>query len=199
MSRLANSAGITGPASGGAAAVAAVNPLLAAANPLLAAAPGAVPAILPGGLLAPAAIPAMPGMPTAVPGVMPGAVPGGVDLSLQQGRLGPPSPIPTQCLLLKNMFDVAQQTEPNWVQEITEDVRDECSKYGQVLHTFVDKDSQVGTREHHHDRCCPEWELISSPAALAGSCGPAFPVLHHHLSSAGLPGVTCTMQIKTSS
>jgi RNA-binding protein 39 len=75
----------------------------------------------------------------AVPGVL---NPGG-DLSLQQGLLGPASPIPTQCLLLKNMFDASQQTEPNWVNEVAEDVREECSKFGAVLHVHVDKSSQV--------------------------------------------------------
>ncbi len=29
-------------------------------------------------------------------------------LALEQGLLGPASPIPTQCLLLKNMFDPAE-------------------------------------------------------------------------------------------
>ena len=31
-----------------------------------------------------------------------------------QGRLGPPSPIPTECLLLKNLFNPAEETEPEW-------------------------------------------------------------------------------------
>jgi RNA-binding protein 39 len=30
------------------------------------------------------------------------------ELAMQQGRLGPASPIPTPCLLLKNMFDPAE-------------------------------------------------------------------------------------------
>jgi RNA-binding protein 39 len=77
-----------------------------------------------------------------MPGAVPGAVPG-MDLSLDQGLLGPPSPIPTNCLLLKNMFDAAQQAEPGWAEEVEDDVREECGKLGQVLHVFVDRTSRV--------------------------------------------------------
>jgi hypothetical protein len=154
MNRLANSAGM-GPASGG----------LAAVNPLLAAPLGAVPGMMPGlmpsaaGLssMAAAAAAAVPGLTAAVQPVgmplpgMPGAVPG-IDLSLDQGLLGPPSPIPTNCLLLKNMFDATQQAEPGWAEEVEDDVREECGKLGQVLHVFVDRTSQVrgvGVQRQH--------------------------------------------------
>lgn len=40
------------------------------------------------------------------PAAPPLQVPSG--LALEQGMLGPASPIPTQCLLLKNMFDPAE-------------------------------------------------------------------------------------------
>lgn len=63
-------------------------------------------------------------------------------LAMEQGILGPSSPIPTQCLLLKNMFDPNEETEPNWDQEIGTDVTEECSKYGPVSHTHVDKNSK---------------------------------------------------------
>ncbi|KAF6259385.1 splicing factor, CC1-like protein [Scenedesmus sp. NREL 46B-D3] len=146
MNRLANSAGM-GPASGG---------LAAAANPLLGAQLAALPGMMPG-MLAPSAVgisgmaaaaaAAVPGITAAVapsgmplPG-MPGAAPG-ADLSLDQGLLGPPSPIPTQCLLLKNMFDAAQQAEAGWAEEVEDDVREECGKLGQLLHVFVDRTSQ---------------------------------------------------------
>ncbi|TPX47632.1 hypothetical protein SeMB42_g00393 [Synchytrium endobioticum] len=49
--------------------------------------------------------------------------------------------IATRCVLLKNMFDPAEETEPNWEKDIEEDVKQECSKYGQVQHVAVDKDS----------------------------------------------------------
>ncbi|KAL4447210.1 hypothetical protein ABPG77_007243 [Micractinium sp. CCAP 211/92] len=63
-------------------------------------------------------------------------------LAMEQGMLGPASPIPTQCLLLKNMFDPAEETAENWDREIAEDVAGECAKYGGVLHVFVDKASR---------------------------------------------------------
>jgi len=58
---------------------------------------------------------------------------------------GPSSPTalspPTTCILLKNMFDPASESEPNWEVDIKEDVRDECSKFGTVAHIHVEKDS----------------------------------------------------------
>ena len=36
-----------------------------------------------------------------------------------------------------------RETEPGWEQDIAEDVKDECQKYGSVVHTFVDKNSRV--------------------------------------------------------
>jgi hypothetical protein len=67
-------------------------------------------------------------------------------LALQQGVLGPASPIPTQALLVKNMFDPAEESkaDPAFDVEIAADVRGECGKWGEVLHIFVDKHSQVG-------------------------------------------------------
>ncbi|XVE86619.1 hypothetical protein DITRI_Ditri18aG0048500 [Diplodiscus trichospermus] len=48
---------------------------------------------------------------------------------------------PSECLLLKNMFDPATETEPDFDLEIKEDVEEECSKYGRVKHICVDKNS----------------------------------------------------------
>jgi RNA-binding protein 39 len=84
----------------------------------------------------------------AVPGVVPGgfpAAPAGMDPNLlaEQGKLGPQSPIPTPCLLLKGMFGPSQQTDPNWLQEVNDDVREECGKFGQLLHLHVDPESRV--------------------------------------------------------
>lgn len=73
--------------------------------------------------------PGLPGMPTAA-------------LPTAQGRLGPASPIPTDCLLLKNLFNPEEETEDHWEDEIGDDVKEECGKYGRVLHLFVDKESQ---------------------------------------------------------
>ncbi len=86
----------------------------------------------------------------------------GGDLSLQHGLLGVASPRPTQCLLLKNMFDASTQSEPDWEKEVAEDVRDECSKFGEVLHLHVDKNSQVM-------RHCIVWICCGCPCVL--QCG----------------------------
>ena len=60
----------------------------------------------------------------------------------EQGLLGAPSPIPTECLLLKNLFDPTQETEPEWWVDIAEDVKEECSKHGPVVHVHCVKDSK---------------------------------------------------------
>ncbi|KAB2617306.1 RNA-binding protein 39 [Pyrus ussuriensis x Pyrus communis] len=48
---------------------------------------------------------------------------------------------PSECLLLKNMFDPATEGEPDFDVDIKEDVEEECSKYGRVKHIYVDKNS----------------------------------------------------------
>ncbi|XP_024028785.1 RNA-binding protein 39 isoform X1 [Morus notabilis] len=48
---------------------------------------------------------------------------------------------PSECLQLKNMFDPAAETEPNFDLDIKEDVQDECSKFGNLQHIYVDKNS----------------------------------------------------------
>ena len=40
------------------------------------------------------------------------------------------------------MFDPAEETEPGWDLEIAEDTKAECSKYGPVLHAYVDSSSK---------------------------------------------------------
>jgi len=60
-----------------------------------------------------------------------------------EGLLGKYSPIPTNCLLIKNMFD-PKKTDlgQNWDLEIMKDVKEEAMKAGSVQHIFVDKNSQ---------------------------------------------------------
>jgi RNA-binding protein 39 len=64
-------------------------------------------------------------------------------LLTSNGLLGPSSTAPTNCLLLKNMFE-SKEMNPNedWEFEIYEDVKGEASKVGSVQHIFVDKNSQ---------------------------------------------------------
>lgn len=40
-------------------------------------------------------------------------------------------------------FSLPRETEPNWVQELEADIKDECSQYGQILHVNVNDDSLV--------------------------------------------------------
>ncbi|CAI9109124.1 OLC1v1008881C1 [Oldenlandia corymbosa var. corymbosa] len=55
----------------------------------------------------------------------------------------PEAPIgnPSECLLLKNMFDPATESDPEFDLDIKDDVHEECSKYGRVKHIHVDKNS----------------------------------------------------------
>lgn len=48
---------------------------------------------------------------------------------------------PSECLLLKNLFDPATETDPEFDLDIKEDVEEECSKFGRVRHIYVDKHS----------------------------------------------------------
>ncbi|KAH9621496.1 hypothetical protein KSS87_002751 [Heliosperma pusillum] len=50
--------------------------------------------------------------------------------------------VPSECLLLKNMFDPKMETEPDFDLDIKDDVQDECSKFGSLKHIFVDKFSE---------------------------------------------------------
>jgi RNA-binding protein 23/39 len=93
-------------------------------------------------------------------------VPARVDASMaiEQGVLGPASPIPTVCLLLKNMFDPTQESEPDWDKEIANDVKEECSKFSAISHVFVDRNSKV---QHTFRQCLPlVWECCTSSYVL---------------------------------
>lgn len=49
--------------------------------------------------------------------------------------------IATQCFMLTNMFDPNNESNPDWPEEIKNDVIEECRKHGGALHVFVDKAS----------------------------------------------------------
>lgn len=53
-----------------------------------------------------------------------------------------PTAPPSATILLTNMFDPAEETEPNWEREIEEETKEECSKFGAVVHIFADKHSK---------------------------------------------------------
>ncbi|KAI3853188.1 hypothetical protein MKX03_037417, partial [Papaver bracteatum] len=47
--------------------------------------------------------------------------------------------VPSECLILKNMFDPTSETKPDFDLDIKDDAQDEVSKFGIVKHIFVDK------------------------------------------------------------
>ncbi|KAK8951764.1 Polyadenylate-binding protein RBP47A [Platanthera zijinensis] len=49
--------------------------------------------------------------------------------------------VPSECLLLKNMFDPSLETEPDFDLDIKDDVQEECSKFGALNHIYVEKNS----------------------------------------------------------
>ena len=44
---------------------------------------------------------------------------------------------PTKAILVRNMFDKDEETEPNWEEEIRLDFEEECSKYGKITKVVV--------------------------------------------------------------
>lgn len=51
------------------------------------------------------------------------------------------APMPTKCLLIRNMFDPFTERNPSFDVEIKEDVSYECRKFGKLEHIAVDKNS----------------------------------------------------------
>jgi len=53
-----------------------------------------------------------------------------------------PSPgVPSNCFVLRNVFDPSTEESPNFDEEIREDMAPEASKHGKLTHIFVDKHS----------------------------------------------------------
>ncbi|KAF8031561.1 hypothetical protein BT93_D0701 [Corymbia citriodora subsp. variegata] len=75
-------------------------------------------------------IPALPGLPGS-----------GLQVTATIGPTIDTVGVPSECLLLKNMFDPTLETEPDFDLDIKEDVQEECSKFGNLKHIFVDKNS----------------------------------------------------------
>lgn len=63
---------------------------------------------------------------------------------MQSAQTEQANPIATQCFLLANMFDPAEQAakdngEEDWAAELRDDVLEECRKHGGAVHCLVDK------------------------------------------------------------
>lgn len=85
---------------------------------------------------------------TLVPPLVQGTVPilpGQLGTALQVPTASIPTfdtiGVPSECLLLKNMFDPKNETYEEFDMDIKEDVEGECSKFGRLKHIFVEKDS----------------------------------------------------------
>eukprot|EP00479_Gromia_sphaerica_P011585 TRINITY_DN577_c0_g1_i2.p1 TRINITY_DN577_c0_g1~~TRINITY_DN577_c0_g1_i2.p1 ORF type:complete len:224 (-),score=42.79 TRINITY_DN577_c0_g1_i2:222-893(-) len=53
-----------------------------------------------------------------------------------------PQQMASQFVQLQNMFDPSSESEADWELDIQEDVEEECSKFGKVLHVHVDKNTE---------------------------------------------------------
>lgn len=82
------------------------------------------------GLATPATAPLVPGLGT---GVSPAVAAPAIQV-----------PLPTPCFMLANMFDPSKEKEDDWDVDIRDDVLEECSKCGQVVHIYVDKQNPQG-------------------------------------------------------
>ncbi|KAG0135289.1 hypothetical protein HOY82DRAFT_632249 [Tuber indicum] len=52
-------------------------------------------------------------------------------------------PMASRCVVLKNMFDPAEETGDAWIKDLEDDVKTECeNKYGHVVHIALDPNSQ---------------------------------------------------------
>ncbi|XP_022763029.1 RNA-binding protein 39-like isoform X2 [Durio zibethinus] len=100
--------------------------LTASTTPILGAAP-VIPSLVPPTVLA--SVPTISGLP------------GGLQLPTNGIPTIDTIGTPSECLLLKNMFDPKLETEPDFDLDIKEDVQEECSKFGKLKHIYVDRDS----------------------------------------------------------
>ncbi|CAG7911619.1 unnamed protein product [Brassica rapa] len=92
-------------------------------------------------IVGPFGVPALNGTALNQPGMNPGFPTSVLPTTAIPAFVTEPVGQPSQCLLLKNMFDPATETELDFDEEIEDDVGQECSKYGQVNHIYVDKKS----------------------------------------------------------
>ncbi|CAN1307709.1 RNA-binding protein 39 [Linum perenne] len=82
------------------------------------------------------------GLPPAVGSLLPPGLPGsGLQLPVATLPSLDNVGVPSECLLLKNMFDPQSEMEEDFDLDIKEDVQEECSKHGALRHIFVDKNS----------------------------------------------------------
>ena len=85
----------------------------------------------------------MPNLPPAAAALMkPTTQP--AQVSKETTKAPPVSGDPSPCFYIKNMFRLEEETEPNWDEEIKEDVTEECRRFGAVSHCYVEKNRPGG-------------------------------------------------------
>ncbi|RKP36475.1 hypothetical protein BJ085DRAFT_9391, partial [Dimargaris cristalligena] len=62
-----------------------------------------------------------------------------LDLSSRQSTPAAASAPSAQVVYLQHMFDPETETEPQWVEELEEDIRDECAAFGTIQRVFINK------------------------------------------------------------
>lgn len=66
-------------------------------------------------------------------------------LTITTNKTEPVTRNPSRCVVVQNMFNATEETDPNWVQNLEVDVKEECeSKYGEVVHISVDPNTEKG-------------------------------------------------------
>ncbi|CAA0807726.1 Splicing factor- CC1-like [Striga hermonthica] len=73
--------------------------------------------------------------------VLPGLAAAGLSMPIPNAPSVDTVGVPSECLLLKNMFDPSVETEPDFDLDIKEDCQEECAKYGKLKHIYVEKNS----------------------------------------------------------
>ncbi|XP_046842316.1 RNA-binding protein 39-like [Xenia sp. Carnegie-2017] len=73
---------------------------------------------------------------------VPGAPPANPAVSILQTPVS--IPLPTPCLMISNMFDPSKEQDKDWHLDIQDDVLDELSKLGGIVHIHVDQTSMQG-------------------------------------------------------
>jgi len=87
----------------------------------------------------------IPGLATPATAAVPAPLMGGHGTGINSVAPAPVQvPLPSPCFMLTNMFDPSKEKEDGWDLDIHDDVLEECSKCGQVVHIYVDKNNPQG-------------------------------------------------------
>ena len=65
---------------------------------------------------------------------------------------------------------VGRENDPEWDKEIGEDVKNECSKFGTVVHHYVDRNSQVCSQLLIHPLLLCMWRNYCALFCLSQPC-----------------------------